>query len=229
MPADAASPARPAALLWDFDGTLVDSEGSWYAAQVRLMADWGRPWGPEQAAGLVGLGLDEYARTLLAAAGRTGDARHWAEVLHDYALADICAHGVAARPGALELVRAAAAAGVPCALVSATHARVLRAVVDDLAPGAFAVVVGGDDVTHTKPDPEPYLRAASLLGVDAGACVAIEDSRAGVASALAAGCLVLAVPFRQVPDAAPRVVLRPSLEGLTLDDVTTLFREQRDA
>lgn len=228
MPADQAG-RRPAALLWDFDGTLVDSEESWFAAEVRLMAGWGEPWTREQAAGLVGLGLDEYARVLLAAAGRTGDVGHHAEILHDHALEDMRARGVATRPGALELLRSASDAGVPCALVSATYGRVLRAVVDLLAPGAFSVVVGGDDVSRTKPHPEPYLRAAELLGVDPRACVAVEDSRAGTASALAAGCVVLAVPFRQSPETGPRVVLRPTIEGLTFDDVTTLWQERRRA
>lgn len=221
--------ADPAALLWDFDGTLVDSEGSWYAAEVRLMAEWGHAWSPEQAARLVGLGLDEYARVLLAAAGREGDVDHWVDVLHDYALADMRSRGIAARPGAIELLRAAADAGVPCALVSATHARVLRSVTDLLVPGAFAVVVGGDDVTRTKPDPEPYRLAAERLGVAPGECLAVEDSRAGVASAVAAGCPVLAVPFRQHPGTGRLVALRPTLEGLTLDDVTTLWQELRHA
>lgn len=225
MPAE----LRPAALLWDFDGTLVDSEPSWFAAEVRLMAEWGHPWTREDAAQLTGLGLDEYARVLLAAAGRDGDVAHYAEVIHDYALADMRTRGIVERPGALALLREATAAGTPCALVSATYARVLRAVVDELAPGAFAVIVGGDDVARTKPDPEPYLVAAARLGVEARDCVAVEDSVAGLTSALAAGCVALVVPHKQVPHTGGRAVLRDTLEGLTLADVTTLWQELRDA
>lgn len=214
---------RPAALLWDFDGTLVDTEESWFAAEVRLMAEWGEPWTRAQAAQLVGLGLDEYARILLAAAGRTGDVLEHADLLHDYALADMATRGVPLRPGATALLADAAAAGVPCALVSATYRRVLEAVVAQVAPGAFSVIVGGDDELVTKPDPAPYLRAGRLLGVDPADCVAIEDSRAGAASALAAGCVVIAVPYRQSPTASDRCVLLPSLEGLTFDDVSTIW------
>lgn len=219
----------PAALLWDFDGTLVDSVESWYAAEVRLMAEWGHSWSREQASQLTGLGLDEYARVLLAAAGRDGDVAFYADVLHDYALEHMRAHGIAERPGAFDLVRRASGAGLPCAVVSATYQRVLRAVVDDVAPGAFVAFVGGDDVTRTKPDPEPYQKAAALLGVDPRECLAIEDSQAGTTSALAAGCVTLVVPDKQTPHAAPRAVFRGTLEGLTLDDVRQIWRDHRHA
>ena len=163
----AATVPGPAALLWDFDGTLVDSEPSWHAAESRLVAELGGPPIDEATArSLVGLALADSARTLLRIAGREDlDADHYAEILNAYALDDMVASGVALRPGAADLLATARRVGVPCALVSMSFTSVLRQVVDTLPEGSFAVIIGGDQVTRGKPDPEPYLSAASALGV----------------------------------------------------------------
>jgi HAD superfamily hydrolase (TIGR01509 family) len=101
-------------------------------------------------------------------------------------------------PGARELVAAVRAAGVPTALVTATRRVLVDAALLTLGPHNFDAVVCGDEVERAKPDPMPYLIAAATLEVDPRACVAIEDSPTGIASALAAGCTVLAVPH-EVP------------------------------
>ena len=101
---------------------------------------------------------------------------------------------VAWRPGAHELLTGAVAAGVPCALVSSSLRRVVDAVLEAVGRHHFAATVSGDDVQRTKPDPEPYLLAADLLGVPASSCVALEDTAIGAASARAAGCRTVVVP-----------------------------------
>ncbi|MGH3361128.1 MAG: HAD family hydrolase, partial [Nocardioides sp.] len=98
------------------------------------------------------------------------------------------------RPGAIELLAELNAADVPCALVTMSYRRFVEPVLEALPPDTFAVVVTGDAVTHGKPHPEPYLKAARDLGVDPARCVAIEDSNTGARSAEAAGCEVLVVP-----------------------------------
>ncbi len=97
-----------------------------------------------------------------------------------------------------------------------SYAELAAAMTDALPAGTFAAVVTGDAVTLGKPHPEPYLRAAELLGVDSAECVAVEDSPPGVASAEAAGCRVLAVPLHVAIPAAPGRSRVDGFEGVTL-------------
>ena len=127
------------------------------------------------------------------------------------------------RPGARELLASLVAHGVPCALVTMSWESLATAVVSNLPSGTFAVVITGDVVSHGKPHPEPYLSAARLLGVDLGACIAIEDSPPGVASAVAAGIATIAVPHHvEVPETFGAVQIS-TLAGLTPQDLLRLF------
>jgi beta-phosphoglucomutase-like phosphatase (HAD superfamily) len=87
----------------------------------------------------------------------------------------------------------------------------------------FDLVVAGDDVQHAKPHPEPYLTAAARLGVDASACVALEDSEPGVASAVAAGARVIALPLHIPIPPSPAYLLRDTMVGLRLADLTAVL------
>jgi HAD superfamily hydrolase (TIGR01509 family) len=106
-------------------------------------------------------------------------------------------------PGAVRLLAELAAAGVRCALVTQPYSPVAHRVAAAAPAGAFTAVVAGDDVTQGKPHPEPYLRAAELLGVDPNHCVAIEDSLNGTLSAEAAGAAVIVVRGMVPVPAAP--------------------------
>ena len=128
-------------------------------------------------------------------------------------------------PGARAMLESLVAQGVPCALVTMSWESLATAVVSHLPNGSFAAVVTGDVVRHGKPHPEPYLVAAHLLGVGAAACVAIEDSPPGVASAVAAGIPTIAVPHHvEVPETVG-VVQVSTLAGLTPSDLLSLFRQ----
>ena len=196
----------PAAVLWDMDGTLVDSEPHWMAAEQVLMRRYGATWTHEQALSLVGSALPDSGRVLADHLAATVGVDLSPEVIVEELITAVV-HQVSAdvvwRPGALDLLHALAAAEVPCALVTMSY-RVLAITVADMVPGRFAVVVAGDEVAAGKPAPDPYLRAAELLGVRAQDCVAIEDSPTGVASAEAAGCHVIACPHMVPLPAAPR-------------------------
>ncbi len=221
---------HPAALLWDFDGTLVDSEDSWARAQARLMAGWGMGWSEEDALGVVGQSNLETALVMLRMAGRDlAAAEEIAVLLNEYALEDMVEVGTPFRPGARELLLECVDAGVPCALVSATHTGVLTTVLADLPVEVFGAVVGGDQVARSKPEPDSYLVAAERLGVRAEDCLALEDSVAGSASAFAAGCVVLGIPYKLELQSGPRRPLVPTLVGLGLDDLVRLWREHRAA
>jgi HAD superfamily hydrolase (TIGR01509 family) len=209
----------PPAVLWDMDGTVVDTEPHWMAAETALLAGHGASWTHEQALALVGSALPASGRVLSAhLEAETGVVLSGEEIV-EHLLQEVIAQlaaGVVWRPGALELLRALGEAGVPCALVTMSY-RSLADAVAQLLPGTFQVVVAGDEVEHGKPAPDPYLAAAARLGVDAAACVAVEDSPPGVASAEAAGCHVIACPHMVAIPAAPGRTRVASLASVDLD------------
>ena len=212
-------PVQPAAVLWDMDGTLVDTEPHWIAAEHALMARHGASWSHEQALQLVGSALPDSGRLLAAhlaaEAGVHLDPAAIVEELIAEVVRQVSA-SVVWRPGALDLLRALGERGVPCALVTMSY-RSLAGTVAALVPGAFAVVVAGDEVARGKPAPDPYLRAAELLGADPARCVVLEDSAPGVASGEAAGCRVVACPHMvPIPPAPGRSRVR-SLAELDVD------------
>lgn len=215
----ASSGSLPAAVLWDLDGTLADTEPLWMAAEHELAAALGGVWTEEDALALIGSDLLEAGEHL-----RRHFGTDWsAATIVDFLVRRVgegIRSGPSWRPGSVELVRALAARGVPQALVTMSYA-VLAAPVVEALP--FAAVVTGDAVEHGKPHPEPYLRAAALLGVDPAECVAIEDSVTGATSANAAGCLVVAVPHMVRVGEAPRRRVVRTLEGLGAEDLLGLF------
>jgi HAD superfamily hydrolase (TIGR01509 family) len=182
-----------AAVLWDMDGTLVDTEPFWIRAETEMVAARGRTWSRADAHALVGLDLLDSAAYLQRVGGIDLDAVTIVETLTDRVIEQI-AGDPPWQPGARELLAALGAEGVPCVLVTMSWRRLADAVVDLLPPGTFAATVVGDEVPRGKPHPDPYLAAARLVGADPAACVAIEDSPTGAAAARAAGCVVLGVP-----------------------------------
>ncbi|MFX4270649.1 HAD family hydrolase [Propionibacteriaceae bacterium Y1685] len=208
------------AVLWDFDGTLADSEHLWMNAEYELIPTLGGEWNEEHAKNLVGNSLLTSARYILEAINRPDLEPEWiVDQLTARVVAQLESGDIPWRPGALELLAALEVRGIPCALVSASYRRMLDVVVQRLPQGRFDVVVSGDEVTNGKPHPEPYLTAASMLGVDPERCVVIEDSAPGSASGNAAGAVVLAVHnMVDIPVAERRVPL-DTLAGVTVDQV----------
>jgi len=215
----------PAAVLFDMDGLLVDSEPVWTVAEGELAVRLGGSFTPELKAAIVGTRLEVAVPTFLA----WYDAPHGpAEVAATSAwllgrVTELFAGELPLLPGAGELLADLREAGVPVALVSSSY-RVLVDAVLRQGIGPFAVTIAGDEVVHAKPDPEPYLTVCSRLGVDPRAAVVLEDSPAGVASGEAAGCAVVAVPSVAGVDfdPGPRRLVRLSLAGLTLADLHAL-------
>lgn len=208
---------NPAAVLWDMDGTLVDTEPFWIAAETELMTAHGLPWSEEQGLEFVGNDLLTSAEMM-----REAGLDLPAPVIVDTLLTAVIAavgQRVPFRPGALELLEALRAEGIPCVMVTMSYRRLAEAVISACPPGSFAGLVGGDDVTRGKPDPEPYLAGAALLGLDPGDCVALEDSRPGLASAEAAGTITIGIPHLVDLDPAPGTTLWPSLAGRGVNDL----------
>lgn len=205
------------------DGTLIDTEPYWMKAEKELVDSFGGTWTGEDGLALVGNGLWVSAE-ILRGRGVDLSADEIVVLLTDRVLDQIRAE-VPWRPGARELLSAIRDAGIPTALVTMSVRRMAQYVVSAAGFDAFDIVVAGDDVTHSKPHPEPYLLAAELLGVDAGQCVAIEDSAPGLASAIAAGTVPIGVPLHVSIAEGPGHTLWSSLEGRTLDDLAVAFRD----
>lgn len=204
--------AAPFAVLFDMDGLLVDTEPLWLETETEVMARLGARWTPQDQQALLGGSMQRTVGCLLAKATRPAPPETVARWMADGMLDRVRAGRVTVRPGARELLAEVAAAGLPHAMVTSSQRRFARAVL--AATGmAFPVTVTGEDVTATKPDPEPYLLAAKQLDADPACCAALEDSPNGVASAAAAGCHVVAVPsLVPIPPAPGRVVVASLLE-----------------
>lgn len=203
----------PAAVLWDMDGTLVDTEPYWIATEYAMAEKYGGTWSHEHAMNLVGnalLASGDYIRVHM---GIDRTPQQIVDELLDGVVARVEVE-VPWRPGARELLADLVRSGVPCALVTMSWQRFVDPILAQLPEGAFASVVTGDRVELGKPHPEPYLTAAAELGHAPGDCVAIEDSNTGATSAVAAGCTVLCVPHHVPILEGERRVFVDTLSGL---------------
>jgi HAD superfamily hydrolase (TIGR01509 family) len=219
---DATARRRLAAVLFDMDGTLLDSEKIWDIALDDLAHFLGGELSAQARARMVGSSLARSITILHDDLGIEADPESSGCFLTERT-AELFRTELVWRPGAQELLHAVHAAHVPAALVTSTHRRLTEIALDTLGREYFAATVCGDEVAHPKPAPDPYLRAASLLDEKPQCCVVIEDSPIGLASAEAAGCAVLAVPSEVPIEPAPTRTVRPTLAGLTLDDLTGLL------
>jgi HAD superfamily hydrolase (TIGR01509 family) len=213
--ADARSGRGLQAILFDMDGLLVDSEPLWFEAERAVMARLDGEWSPADQKALVGGSLPRTVSYLLARASRPASPEDVGRWLIDGMTSLLMSRPLTMLPGAGELLAEARAAGVPHALVTSSERPIMEAVLVRLGVRFDATVCAGD-VTRSKPDPEPYRRAASLLEADPRCCVALEDSPNGVASAERAGCWLVAVPSLVPIPAQPRRLVATSLRQVDL-------------
>lgn len=197
------------AVLWDLDGTLVDSEPYWIRSEIELAASYGARWTEEDAYAQVGHPIIRTARAMVAKGVPLAPER-----IQDMLLArmreQVVTDGLPYRPGAAELVASLAAAGVRQALVTMSFGAYVQGVLESAT--FFSAVRTGDGVARGKPDPEIYLAAVADLGLTPSDCLGIEDSPSGVGAILAAGVTPLAVPHMVSLDPAPGLILSGSLE-----------------
>ncbi len=212
----------PAAVLWDLDGTLVDSEQHWLSSEKQLAAEHGYEWTEQDGLDLVGFSLYESGEIIRVKIGSELSVIEIIERLTS-AMVEKLTTSIAWRPGAQELLSELRAAGVKTALVTMSFRNMAELVVNSIGFDAFDVIVSGDEVEFGKPHPEAYLKAAELLGVEPGQCVALEDSLTGLTSAERAGTVAIGIPnVTAIPEAENRRLWK-TLAGVTLSDLQALF------
>lgn len=213
------------AVLWDMDGTLVDSEKLWDISMHELYARLGGVLTPEVRESTVGGSAVSVMATVYADLGLEPEPSAMAESadwLHERT-GELFEAGLPWLPGARELLDALLAEGVPMALVTNTRRVLTENALNSIGRHYFTVSVCGDEVEHAKPAPDIYARAARLLGLDASQCLAIEDSVTGSAAAEAAGCAVLVVPNDVEVPPSPRRTFAPSLTGLGVAELRAAY------
>jgi HAD superfamily hydrolase (TIGR01509 family) len=213
----------PAAVLFDMDGTLVDSEKIWDVTLAELASRLGGELSAPARAAMVGSNLASALHLLhddlgVVEGDLDSDSRWLLDRTKHY-----FTRGLPWQPGARELLEAVHAAGIPTALVTSTHRDLVDVALRSIGAHFFDIEVCGDEVSHNKPHPEAYLTAAAMLGAATGDCVAIEDSPTGISAAEAAGCAVLAVPSEVPVPPGPLRTVRESLQGVDVEYLTGLL------
>lgn len=210
------------AVLFDMDGTLIDSEPYWLTSEIELMSEFGYEWTTQDQATCLGGPLERVGQYMsdLAAGQREGSYFHHSLVER---VSQKFHSGISVVPGGLEMLFDVKRSNVPMALVSASPRVLVQAAIDSLPEPFFATSISSTDVRNTKPDPESYLKAAAELHVEIGNCLVIEDSLTGVQSGSASGAWVVAIPHIVAIEPGPRIRVINSLQSQTLESLISLF------
>lgn len=208
------------------DGTLVDSENYWLSSEQELANRYDASWSAADGEALIGMSLYDSAIILKQKMNLPLNSEQIIETLTDSVLAKL-ESAIEWRPGALELLRDLRASGIKTALVTMSMRRMALSVANSDSEPLFDVVIAGDDVTHGKPHPEPYLTAAARLGVDISHCIAFEDSETGLRSAESSGAIAVGIPnIVRLAELEGRIVW-PTLANITTADLIRLYQENR--
>jgi HAD superfamily hydrolase (TIGR01509 family) len=217
---------KPAAVLWDMDGTLVDSEHYWLSSEQELASSVGAVWTEQDGLNMIGMSLYDSSRLIKQKLNLEISTHEIIDRLTSSVISKLDS-SLPWRPGAEQLLRATKTAGIPTALVTMSMRRNAEAVVSRMGFDAFDLIIAGDEVEHGKPHPEPYLKAAEKLGVEIHDCIAFEDSISGLHSAEASGAIAIGIPnMVQIPERAGRI-LWPTLVGVSVTDLENIYREKR--
>lgn len=210
------------AVLFDMDGTIIDSEPYWMASEQALAAEHNGTWTANDGLDIIGMDLDESSKVIKERANIPLEPEEIKNRLTNDVQSKL-AKVVPWRPGAQELLLELRKRNVKTALVTMALHRMAQQVVDAIPFDAFDVIVAGDDVTRGKPHPEAYHKAAALLGFETSKCIAFEDSITGLTSAEAAGTYAIGIPnIIEIPQKPGRIIW-PTLEGVTFKQLRKLI------
>jgi len=217
------SATNPQAVLWDLDGTIVDSEPYWLLSEQRLVEEFGGTWSEADGFALIGAGLTNAAEHLQKC-GVDMPVDAIVKRMVDE-VDEMNAKQVPWRPGALELIRSIHDAGIPQVIVTMSYRTTAQFVADEV--GLFAGVICGEDVTHSKPHPEPYQMGAALVGASPRDCVAMEDSIPGNESAVAAGAVTIALPLHVPLPESENYTIWHTMVGRDVSHIREVFAKAR--
>ena len=213
------------AVLFDMDGTLINSEPYWLIAETELMLRYEHIWTDADQSYCIGGPLPKVGAYMSNLAKGAEDALFFETELIRL-VADQFKNGLEFMPGARELVEDLSTRGIPLALVSASPRLLVDSAIELLPPGTFTTSVSSQDVAISKPNPESYLKAADYLRVDITRCIVLEDSKTGIDAGLASGAVVIGIPHIITYPPSPRLHIRRDLVGLHLKDLENIYLEE---
>jgi HAD superfamily hydrolase (TIGR01509 family) len=206
------------AILFDMDGTLIDSEPLWLKTEIEVMAEVGCHWDEQDQINCLGGPAERTERYMQERSQNIKPYGYFINRLHEVMRARIT-NELDLIPNALSLLKECKDEGIKTALVTASSRDLMTIVLKRFPPGTFDVVVSGDDVEKSKPDPAPYLLAAKQLSVDILKCLVLEDSLTGVQSGLSSGAKVIGIPHLVQMSEHPNLRVISSLDEITLSDI----------
>jgi HAD superfamily hydrolase (TIGR01509 family) len=213
------------AVFFDMDGLMVDSEPEWFLSEIDVTKPFGYTWLEEDQIACLGGPLSKVGQYMFDKCGQQQSPQFFTQTLIDTQVARMRGN-TPTMPGAIELVRELQSHGVKTGLVSASPRNIVDAVLDNLGHELFPFSISADDVKKTKPDPEGYLKAATMSGSEISDCLIFEDSLTGMNAAIASGAYLIGVPHLVTIEESNRVRVIKSLEQLSyskLKDLKTDF------
>ena len=210
------------AILFDMDGTLIDSEPLWLEAEIEIMEELGCNWDQQDQINCLGGPIDKTENYMQDRSNNIKPFGYFTEKLDDVMEKKLSTK-LNLIPNALEIINDCKRSELKIALVTASSGRLMSAVLKRFPVGIFDAVVSYDDVKRSKPDPEPYLLAAKTLGVDITNCVVLEDSLTGVQSGLSAGAQVIGIPHLVKMPSNPNLRVVESLSEINMDRLITWY------
>ena len=215
----------PAAVVFDLDGVLIESEQVWDAAREKLARERGATWDERATTDMMGMSSKEWSSYMHE---RLGVPITPAEINDDVVRRVAAAYQdhLPILPHAIETVQELARRW-RLGVASSSNRPIIELVLDRMGVrNCFDAVVSSEEVERGKPAPDVYIAAARQLGVEPGDCVAVEDSTNGIKAAVAAGMRTIAVPNRELPPAddvlKSAAVVVSSLAEVTVDLVASL-------
>ena len=212
------------AVFFDMDGLLVDSEPEWLLSEIEVTAPYGYTWLPEDQVACLGGPLTRVGQYMFDKCGQQQSPEYFTQTLIDTQVARMRGN-TPTMPGAISLLKELQRNGVKTALVSASPRIIVDAVLDNVGHDLFPFSISSDDVTNTKPNPECYVKAAQICGVEISNCLVFEDSLTGMNAAIASGAYLVGVPHLVSIQESEKVRVIKSLEQLSFAKLAELRAE----
>jgi HAD superfamily hydrolase (TIGR01509 family) len=209
------------AVFFDMDGLMVDSEPEWFLSEIEVTAPFGYTWLEADQIACLGGPLSKVGQYMADKCGQLQSAQYFTQTLIDTQVARMRGN-TPTMPGAIELVHELQSHGIKTAMVSASPRNIVDAVLDNLGHDLFPFSISADDVRETKPDPEGYLKAATMSGSDISNCLILEDSITGMNAAIASGAYLIGVPHLVSIAESERIRVIKSLAQLSFAKLTKL-------